>query len=76
MNAIADTGFVVAMLHRDDEHHPWAVEVAGQLSWQILPCEAVFAEAAFYLRSSDPVLGMLRDRVVRVAFDDQLKLLS
>ena len=69
MKAIADTGFLVAMVHKDDEHHRWAVELAPQLSWPILTCEAVLAESAFHLRSSDPVLGMVRDGVVRVAFD-------
>jgi len=69
MNAIADTGFLVAMIQNNDEHHRWAVELASQLSWPVLTCEAVLAEAAFHLRSSELVLGMLRDRVVRVAFD-------
>src|SRR5260221_8315829 len=69
MNAIADTGFLVAMIHNDDEHHRWAVELAFQLSWPVLTCEAVLAETAFHLRSSEPALGMLRDRVVRLAFD-------
>lgn len=69
MKAIADTGFLVAMAHRDDEYHRWASELAGQLSWPVLTCEPVLAETAFHLRSSAQVLGMLRDRVVRVAFD-------
>jgi predicted nucleic acid-binding protein len=69
MNAITDTGFLVAMIQNNDEHHRWAVELASQLSWPVLTCEAVLAEAAFHLRSSELVLGMLRDRVVRVAFD-------
>jgi predicted nucleic acid-binding protein len=69
MNAIADTGFLVAMVHKDDEHHGWAAELASQLSWPVLTCEPVLAETAFHLRSSDHVLSMLRDNVVRVAFD-------
>src|SRR5258707_14014686 len=69
MKAIADTGFLVAMLRKNDEHHPWAVELAPQLSWPVLTCEAVLAESAFHLRSSEAILGMIRDKVVRVAFD-------
>ena len=69
MNAITDTGFLVAMIQNNDEHHRWAVELASQLSWPVLTCEAVLAEAAFHLRSSELLLGMLRDKVVRVAFD-------
>ncbi len=32
-------------------------------------CEAVLAEAAFHLQSTEEVLGMMRDNVVRLAFD-------
>lgn len=69
MNAIADTGFLVAMLHHGDEHHRWAAELASQISWPALTCEPVLAETAFHLRSSELVLGLLRDKVVLVAFD-------
>ena len=69
MNAIGDTGFLVAMMQKNDEHHRWAAELGSQLSWPIVTCEAVLAEAAFHLRSNEPVLGMLRDGVVRVDFD-------
>jgi len=69
MNAIADTGFLLAMVRNDDEYHRWAAELASQLSWPVLTCEAVLAETAFHLRSSAQVLGMLRDKIVLVAFD-------
>jgi uncharacterized protein len=69
MNAIADTGFLVAMVHKDDGHHRWAAELASQLTWPLLTCEPVLAETAFHLESSEQVLAMLQDRVVRVAFD-------
>jgi predicted nucleic acid-binding protein len=69
MKAIADTGFLVAMLHRDDAHHGWAEELVRQLSWPLLTCEPVLAETAFHLRSSGPVLGMLQDKLLQVAFD-------
>jgi predicted nucleic acid-binding protein len=69
MKAIADTGLLVAMARKNDQYHDWAAEVAEQISWPVLTCEAVLAETAFHLQSSQVVLGMLRDNIVRVAFD-------
>ena len=46
-----------------------AAEVPKQLTWPVLTCEAVLAETACYLNSSELVVGMLRDNVVRVDFD-------
>jgi predicted nucleic acid-binding protein len=69
MNAIADTGLLVAIARDKDQYHDWAVEIAEQITWPVLTCEAVLAETAFHIQSSERVLGMLRDNVVRVAFD-------
>ncbi|HXP84112.1 MAG TPA: PIN domain-containing protein [Bryobacteraceae bacterium] len=69
MKAIADTGLLVAMVRENDQYHDWAAEVAEQISWPVLTCEAVLAETAFHLHSSQEVVGMLRDNIVRVAFD-------
>ena len=69
MNAIADTGLLVALVREEDQYHDWAVEIAAQIKWPVLTCEAVLAETAFHLRSSTRVVGMLRDRLVRIAFD-------
>ena len=69
MNAIADTGFLVALARDNDQYHDWAAEVGEQIEWPAMTCEAVLAETAFHLRSSEEVIGMLRDDVVRVAFD-------
>ena len=69
MNAIADTGLLVALARANDQHHDWAIEIAEQITWPALTCEAVLAETAYHLQSSGRVLGMLRDKVVRVAFD-------
>ena len=75
MKAIADTGYLVALLHRDDEHHDWAKSLAGTLELPLLTCEAVLAEAAFHLRSSAHVLTLIEEKAVRVAFQcaDQLE---
>ena len=69
MHAIADTGYLVALLRRDDEHHGWAKSIAGQFELPLLTCEAVLAEAAFHVKSSILILEMLRRGVIRVAFD-------
>lgn len=69
MKAIADTGLLVALTRDSDQYHTWAAEIGEQVSWPVLTCEAVLAETAFHLQSSQEVIGMLRDNVVRVAFD-------
>ena len=69
MQAIADTGYLVALLRRNDEHHQWAKGIAGQFELPLLTCEAVLAEAAFHLQSSIHLLEMLKQGVIRVAFD-------
>ena len=69
MKAIADTGFLVAFANRNDCHHAWAVDIAGQVTEPLLTCEAVLAEAAFHLGSSSLVLAFVREGLVRPAFD-------
>jgi len=69
MEAIADTGYLVALLKRHDEHHAWAQELAERLAPPLLTCEAVLAETAFHLQSSAHVLAMLQRGAIRVAFD-------
>jgi uncharacterized protein len=69
MKAIADTGLLVALVRQQDQYHDWAIEVAGQIAWPALSCEAVLAETAYHLQSSQQVLGMVRDRLIRIAFD-------
>lgn len=69
MIGIADTGFLVAFLSRQDEHHSWAMSLAEQISEPLLTCEAVLAETAFHLRDCGAVLAMLNERFVTLAFD-------
>jgi predicted nucleic acid-binding protein len=69
VKCISDTGFLVALVEEKDRFHRWALEIAQQVTWPVLTCEPVLAEAAFLLRSSNTILGMLRDHVVEVAFD-------
>lgn len=67
--AIADTGYLVALARQEDEHHEWAVELSGELQLPLLTCEAVLAETAFILESSSHVLAMLKRDVLRIALD-------
>jgi predicted nucleic acid-binding protein len=69
MQAIADTGYLVALVRKDDQHHGWAMGLAGQFELPLLTCEAVLSEAAFHLESSAYVLAMLQRGAIRVAFD-------
>jgi predicted nucleic acid-binding protein len=69
MNAIADTGYLVALLKQDDEFHAWAKGLAGQFALPLLTCEPVLAETAFHLRSSVYVLTLLQRGAIRIAFD-------
>ena len=49
MNAIADTGFLVAFRNARDAHHAWAVGIAENITEPLLTCEAVLAETAYHL---------------------------
>jgi predicted nucleic acid-binding protein len=68
MKAIADTGFLVAFVNRNDYHHDWAVGIAERVTEPLLTCEACLAETAFHLGSSALVLAFLRDGLARSAF--------
>jgi predicted nucleic acid-binding protein len=50
---IVDTGILVAILNRKEEHHEWALETSRSLPAPFLTCEAVLTEA-FFLTSALP----------------------
>jgi uncharacterized protein len=68
VKAIADTGFLVAFANGNDEFHPWAKELAAQVTEPLLTCEAVLAETAFHLGSVPLVLQMIDDGLITLAF--------
>ena len=41
VNAIADTGLLGGAAGNEDAYHAWAIEVAEQIAWPVLTCEAV-----------------------------------
>ncbi len=69
MNGIADTGFLVAFVNRQDGYHEWALRLARQVSEPLLTCDAVLAEAAFHLRNSAVILALVREGLVTPALD-------
>jgi predicted nucleic acid-binding protein len=69
MKGIADTGFLVAFVSRDDACHDWALSVAEQLTDPLLTCEAVLAETAFHLNDCSAVFKMLKEGLIALAFD-------
>ena len=58
MKGIADSGFLVAFANRRDQHHDWAISVAGRVTEPLLTCEAVLAEATLHLQDAALVLAM------------------
>jgi predicted nucleic acid-binding protein len=69
MKGIADTGFLVAFVSRNDRHHEWAVSIAEEITEPLLTCEAVLSETAFHLGSCSAVLKLISQQLVTLAFD-------
>jgi uncharacterized protein len=69
MKAIADTGFLVAFLNRNDQHHEWAAEVGSRVSNPLLTCEAVLAETAYLIESTSKTMELLAQGFVEIAFE-------
>lgn len=69
---IVDTGPIVALLNRRDNHHSWALEVLDTLEPPIFTCEAVVSEACFLFGGlaggQDAVLDLLATDVVKIDF--------
>jgi hypothetical protein len=68
VNAIADTGFLVAFANWLDRFHAWALEILKDIEGLVLTCEAVLSETASQTESSVLVLRMLRAGMLRIAF--------
>ena len=50
--AIVDTGFLVALLNRDDAHHEWAASLVPKVRGPWLTAEACISEAVFLLEQA------------------------
>jgi predicted nucleic acid-binding protein len=70
-SVLADAGFIVALLNRDDRHHPWATALAARYARPWRTCEAVLSEAFFVLPASGiaSLSELLRRRSLLIAFE-------
>lgn len=72
---IVDSGSLVALLRRDDQHHMWASSATEQLGTPWRTCDAALSEAFFLVgRAGRPQLTeLLRRRLVvsTFSFDDE-----
>ncbi|HEX6273328.1 MAG TPA: PIN domain-containing protein [Polyangiaceae bacterium] len=50
--AIVDTGYIVALLNRDDDHHAWATRLLPSLRGPWLTAEACISESVFLLEAA------------------------
>ena len=69
-SVLLDTGPLVAMLDKRDQHHRWAADVAARFPHPWHTCEPVVTEACYLLRALPDgvraILNMLRQRLVTI----------
>ncbi len=69
---ILDTGPLVALLNRRDQHHRWAKDQWARIAPPLLTCEAVLAEACFIVQpfagGQGAVLELVRRGVLDLSF--------
>lgn len=69
---IADTGALVALIDKREQHHEWAKAQAQNLIAPFLTCEAVITEACFLLASvhggKQVLLSYLSDDILQIDF--------
>ena len=72
---LVDSGALIALLRRDDQHHQWASATAEQFAAPWQTCDAALSEAFFLIgRAGRPKFAeLLRRRIVvsTFCFDDE-----
>jgi len=68
-HVVVDTGPLVALLNRRDNHHAWAVATFATLSAPLFTCEAVLTEAARLTRAPQRLLKMVSEGTLRLELD-------
>jgi len=72
MQAIVDTGPLVAFFDRSERHHLWVAGRVEELDAPLLVCEPVLAEAIYLLgrfpKAQDAVFDLLRNGALVVGF--------
>jgi len=66
LRTILDTGPLVALLNRNDQHHAWTLQALERLSVPLWTCEPVLTEGAYLTGRPAEVLGMVRDGALRI----------
>jgi predicted nucleic acid-binding protein len=71
-NAIVDTGPLVALFDRAEQHHDWVAERFGELDAPLLVCEPVLAETMYllarYPKAQDALLELIQNGALSIAF--------
>ena len=72
-NVLVDTGPLIALIDRHDQHHAWVTAQFDQILPPLLTCEAVLTEACYLApragRPAEEPLLLVERGVVRLAFD-------
>ena len=70
---IVDTGVLIALIDRLDNHHNWVVNQLKQITPPLLTCEAVISETWFLLQrvrnGRETLIQLLTQKFVVVQFD-------
>jgi uncharacterized protein len=70
--AIVDTGPLVALFDRAEQHHRWVVERFNEIDAPLRVCEPVLAEAMYllgrYPNAQDAVLELIQNGALAVTF--------
>lgn len=62
---ILDTGAIVALINRQDQHHQWVIGELATIQPPLITCEAVISEAFFLLRRVRNGIETLKDLLDR-----------
>ena len=65
---LLDTGCIVALLDRSEQHHEQCVERVSSLDSPLVTCEAVIAESCYLLRGLKGASGAILENVDRGVF--------
>ncbi len=69
---ISDSGVLVDLIDKREQHHLWATEQANKLIPPFITCESVITETCFLLRNThkgeDAILSMIEDGILQIDF--------
>ena len=69
--AIVDTGVIVALLNKNDNHHQWAISQWKQVQAPAITCEAVISESCFLLKATylqEILMSMIEAGAIKTQF--------